>query len=216
MTYLDKFKRELAYYMRRLCRKGLTSSSGGNLSCMVSNKILMTPSGIDKESLKSDDIVVMDLNGKILESPSRALPSIEHKFHLMVYRKRRDVSAVVHAHPLYLSLLSATKLEIDCRLIAESYAILGAINYVPFELMGSQALADSISSSAASSNCIVMRNHGVIALGKDLFQAFDRVEVAENASKLTLLSRQIPESLLTPINEDSLREIDRLMKREEQ
>lgn len=213
MSYLDKYKREVAYYMKRLCRKDLTTSSGGNISFMVGNKILITPSGTDKSIMSSDDIVAVDSTGKITESEKGFAPSIEYKFHLMIYKIRKDVSAVVHSHPVYASALAASSFEINNRLLAESYAILGKIQYVPFDIMGTHELAENIRKAAAKADCIVMRNHGVITLGKDLFQAFDRMEVAENAAKLTVIHHGLPQNSSVELNEEELAGIDKIMGR---
>ena len=139
-----KLRREVAYYMKRLCKEALTTSSGGNISLRHGEKVFITPSSTDKSIMDEDDVIAVDLEGRVLESPKGLKPSIECAFHLMIYKSRKDVSAVVHAHPVYATSIAASTAEIENTLIAESYAILGKIAYVPFSIMGSPELAGDI------------------------------------------------------------------------
>jgi L-fuculose-phosphate aldolase len=107
--------------------------------------------------------------------------------HLEIYKRRPDVKAVVHAHPVTASAFAASSHPIGTKYLAESLVILGDIAYAPYARMGSNELAEVVGDAAEKSNCIVMRNHGVIALGDNLLQAFDRLEVMENAAKITLI-----------------------------
>lgn len=208
-----KFRREVAYYMQRLCKEGLTTSSGGNISTRNGEVVLITPSSTDKTVMEEDDVIAVDLEGRILESPKGLKPSIECAFHLMVYKTRKDVSAIVHAHPVYATSIAASTAEIENTLVAESYAILGKIAYVPFSIMGSNELADNIGHAVTGSDCIVMRNHGILALGKNLFQAFDRMEVAENAAKITIICKEFLKGKSVHLPEKELKAIDHLMGR---
>ncbi|HBC88218.1 MAG TPA: aldolase [Lentisphaeria bacterium] len=208
---INEYKEDIAYFMRRLYQQGLTTTSGGNLSVRLpGGKVLITPSGSDKGRMKGSEIGVMDLNGKIL---SKFKPSIESSMHLMIYKARPDISAIVHAHPVVASSFAATDAEINCRLLAESYAILGRPAYAPYQLMGSKNLAETVSEIAKSANCIIMRNHGVLTVGKSLLEAFDRLEVLETCAKMTLISNAFFNKRTKLLNGRHLVEIDKLMGR---
>ncbi len=208
---MNTAKDEIAYFMRRLYQQGLTTTSGGNLSVRLpGNKILLTPSASDKGRMKGSEIGVMDMDGKIL---SKFKPSIESSMHLMIYKVRPDVNAVVHAHPVVASTFAATDAEINCRLLAESYAILGKPAYAPYLLMGTKELAETVSKTAKSANCIIMRNHGVLTVGKSLLEAFDRLEVLETCAKMTLLSNSFFRGKTKLLDRNSLEDIDVLMGR---
>jgi L-fuculose-phosphate aldolase len=205
--------REVARFMRRLYRMGLTTTSGGNLSRRLADGgFLLTPSASDKGRMRGGEIGVLAADGEPL-APSGFRPSIESRMHLAVYRTRPDVGAVVHAHPLTASAFAATRAEIDTGLIAEARAILGRIAYVPYFPMGSAELAEAVGAAAAGADCLVMRNHGALTVGRDLLQAFDRLEVLESAARMTLLVRQHLRDEATPLSPAALAQIDRFMGR---
>jgi len=160
-------KDDVASYMRLMCEKGLTTSSGGNISVRGGNdQIYITPSGPGKESLRRSDILTIKLDGSV--SGDGDLPSIESPMHLMIYEYRTDVNAVIHAHPLFTTAFLCTEREIDFALTTESKMLGDSAVEVEFDLAGSMELASSVSTAARSSSLILMRNHGVVALGRSL------------------------------------------------
>ncbi len=198
--------------MRRLYRQKLTTTSGGNISAILEDDtVLLTASATDKARISSSEIIVMNGNGEILEGK---LPvTIENKMHLEIYATRKDVNAIVHAHPVSGSALSASLVKIRTDLIAESRAILGEIAYADYRIMGSKELAQVVAKFAKHSDCIVMQNHGVIALGKTLLQAFDRIEVLEIAAQMTILHQSALKGSTLALSKKDLRDLDKLMGR---
>lgn len=181
-----KERREVARFMRRLYNHGLTTTSGGNISLRISEElILITPSATDKGSMKWKEIGIMTIEGKNLTPELK--PSMESEMHLSIYRKKKDVRAVVHAHPVFASSFTATKCTIDTTLTAEAAAILGTPLMVPYALMGTAGLAKIVSKNVQNSEILLLENHGVLTTGGTLLQAFDRIEVLENAARMTLI-----------------------------
>ena len=176
---------EIAYFMCRLYQQGLTTTSGGNISARCGENILITPSATDKGRMKGSEIGMLNMDCEIVGTNFK--PTIESQMHLEIYRRRPDVKAIVHAHPVTASAFAASKRPIETKYLAESLVILGEIAYAPYAQMGSNELAEVVGNAAEKSNCIVMQNHGIIALGDNLLQAFDRLEVMENAAKITLI-----------------------------
>jgi L-fuculose-phosphate aldolase len=176
---------EIAYFMCRLYQQGLTTTSGGNISARYGENILITPSATDKGRMKGSEIGMLNMDCGIVGAEFK--PTIESRMHLEIYKRRPDVKAIVHAHPVTASAFAASSHPIGTKYLAESLVILGDIAYAPYARMGSNELAEVVGDAAEKSNCIVMRNHGVIALGDNLLQAFDRLEVMENAAKITLI-----------------------------
>lgn len=213
-TAFIAFRKEVARYMRRLYDRGLTTASGGNISVSIPQGILITPSALDKGSIKSKQIAIISPDGKN-QSPELK-PSIETGMHMAIYKNRPDVKAVVHAHPPIASCFTAMHKQINCCLIAEARAILGIPVMAPYALMGTEELAASVASAAVSGegnghpNVILLENHGVVCLGKNLLGAFDRMEVLEAAAKMTMISSIIgaPKQL----TDEQLKAIDLLMK----
>lgn len=189
---MDKIKslsEEIAYFMCRLYKCGLTTTSGGNISARYGDKVLITPSATDKARMTADQIGVLDMDCNIIGKTFK--PTIESRMHVEIYKRRPDVQAVVHAHPVYASAFAASKRSISTKYLAEALVVLGEIAYAPYACQGTEQLAQIIGDAAESADCIVMQNHGIIALGNNLLQAFDRLEVLENAAKTTFICQGV-------------------------
>jgi L-fuculose-phosphate aldolase len=201
---------EIASIMRRLYRQGLTTTSGGNISMRDSTgTVFITASKSDKGTLREDQVAVLTLSGENL-TPGLC-PSIETEMHLEIYRRYSGVNAIVHAHPPIVSSFCATSSTINCRLIAESYAIIGEPVRAPYALMGTAALADNVATAAGCGACVLLDNHGALATGKTLLEAFDRMEVLEAAARLTLLTSRIGH--VNELSAEQLSAIDLLLGR---
>ena len=203
-------REEVARFMRRLYRQKLTTTGGGNISCRTADgNIVITASGSDKAEQSADTVGVITPEGKSL-TPDLKL-SIETGMHLAIYAVRPDISAIVHAHPVTASLFSAARsIPLNLHLTAEAYAIAENAVRIPYALMGTEALARLAAEHLQNADCGLLENHGVIALGKSLLAAFDKMEVLENAARQTLMAQTIP---CTPLSPEQLREIDILTGR---
>ena len=205
---MDKIKslsEEIAYFMCRLYKCGLTTTSGGNISARYGNKVLITPSATDKGRMTADQIGMLDMNCNIVGREFK--PTIESRMHLEIYKRCPDVQAVVHAHPVYASAFAASKRPISTKYLAEALVVLGEIAYAPYACQGTEQLAQIIGDAAEKADCIVMQNHGIIALGKNLLQAFDRLEVLENAAKTTFICQGPLVSDSRELNEEQAQEL---------
>lgn len=204
-------RKEVAYFMRRLYKQKLTTTSGGNISLRLDDNIIaMTPAALDKGKLTASQISLLRLDGENL-TPDLKVTS-EAPMHLRILQARPDINAVVHAHPVTASAFSASETPIRCDLLSEGYAILGKILVAPYGLTASDELADTVARTARETDCLLMRNHGVVALGKTLLQAFDRLEVIEIAAQTTLITRQLDG--VEPMTPQQLGEIDALIGRQ--
>ena len=210
---MDNFAEDrecVASAMRRLYGMKLTTTLGGNLSMrLADNTILITPSGTDKSQISSEDIGRMTLNGEVIGESFA--PSIESSMHLEIYAKREDVKFIVHAHPPYLSAFSATTAIINSKLTVETYALLGSISYAAFAPMGTKELALNVANASIGSNCILMRNHGALTIGRTITEAFDRMEVFENAARMTILTGLNLSDYFNPLTEEQCEEIDQII-----
>lgn len=187
MKYVNEMK-ETAQIMSRLYEKQLTTSSGGNISMRVGpDRVIITPSALDKGNLTSETIAVVNLKGENLTSQHKT--SIETEMHLEVYRRRPDISAIVHAHPIHASLFTASSRKLRTDVLAEHRFILGEPVIAPYALMGTTELAAIVGEafSDEKTKVVLMENHGVITVGSSLFQAYDRIEVLEAAARITYM-----------------------------
>jgi len=155
-------RREVALFMRRLYRQGLTTTSGGNISLRISEEIiLITPSATDKGRMRWNEVGIMTMKGENLTPELR--PSIESEMHLSIYRAKNAITAIVHAHPLFASAFTAMKSRINTCLTAEARAICGEPILVPYALMGTAQLAKLASENIHGSDILLLENHGILA-----------------------------------------------------
>lgn len=203
---------QVAYFMRRLYRQGLTTTSGGNISCRVGDGcVAISASKLDKGELAAAGVGVVELAGGGNLTPELGL-SIETGMHLAIYRQRPDVQAIVHAHPVTASAFCAVRgVEVDTTLTAEAYALLGRPVFIPYALMGTDELAGQVAAGIGTAVCLLLENHGVLAVGDTLLAAFDRLELLEVAARHTLIVRQL--GGVRPLDAAKIRELDHFVGR---
>jgi L-fuculose-phosphate aldolase len=207
MKYKEE-RKEVARFMRRLYNQRLTTTSGGNISLRISDEIiLITPSATDKGKMKWDEVGIMNLKGENL-TPHLKL-SIESGMHLSIYISK-NINAIVHAHPVFATSFTAMKRTINTALTAEACAILGEPVFVPYALMGTKELAEIVSDQIDRSDILLLENHGILSVGKDLLQAFDKIEVLENAAKMSVIVEMMGKK--SPLSSVRIAEIKNLFK----
>lgn len=185
---LAKQREEIAYFMRRLYNKNLTTCSGGNLSMRGPGEVvLITPSALDKGELRADQVAVMDMDGKNL-TPHLPL-TIEWDLHLQVLKRRSDIDAVVHAHPPHATAFACMDEPLDIGISSEIYLLIDGIANAPYAPPGTGELAANVAGSMATANVGLMENHGVITVGKTMLKAFDLMEVIENTARMNFIAR---------------------------
>jgi L-fuculose-phosphate aldolase len=201
-----KERKEVAMFMRRLYRQGLTTTSGGNISLKISDEIIaITPSATDKGRMRWKEVGIMTLVGENFTPELK--PSIENEMHLSIYRKKKEISAIVHAHPLFASAFTALKCKINTCLTAEAKAICGDPCIVPYALMGTRELASVASESIMKSDILLLENHGILTTGSSLLQAFDKLEVLENAARMTIIVELAGKK--KPLSKSRVRELEK-------
>ena len=154
--------------------------SGGNVSIRVDDTVYITPTGAILGSLREEDISIVDIEGNIIKGK----PSSELKMHLGIYRNRKDINSVIHTHSLYTTALSVLDREIEL-ITPESKVFIKKIGYVPYLEAGSEELAKEV--SKREEDVIILKNHGVVCLGRDLREAYIKTEVVEEIAKLNFI-----------------------------
>ncbi len=177
MIYKEE-RKSVAKIMRRLYKQRLTTSSGGNVSMKNDDGfVFITASQTDKSIIKWQEIIVFSPEQKNLTP--ELVPSMEFEMHWAIYKARPDVSAIVHAHPVYASTFAVTDIKPVSSMTGEARYVLGEIAISDYKLMGTSELASVCAESLQNADTAIMKNHGAICTGKSLFQAFDRMEVLE-------------------------------------
>jgi len=205
-----EFKRErknVAFFMRRLYEQKLTTTSGGNVSQRIDNFVLITSSQTDKAIIDEDQIGIISMTGKNL---SDLKLSMESKMHLAIYNNRSDVKAIVHAHPVFATSFAIAGKDIKTNLAGEARAVLGKPVVASYALMGSQDLANTVAEVSLNGNVILMENHGILTLGENLLQAYDRMEVLDAAAKMTFITSFMGGG--KELTEEELKAIDKLFE----
>jgi L-fuculose-phosphate aldolase len=171
-------RQQLVQIMDRIYRRGLTTTSGGNLSIRDENGDLwITPAAVDKGNLQPRDIMRLTVDGQV--SGPHA-PSSEYPFHEMIYDQRPDVRAIVHAHSPALVSFSIARQLPDTRIIPQAHHVCGQVGYAPYALPGSRQLGENIAATSAQGfDVVLLENHGVVTTGSDLLTAFQRLETLD-------------------------------------
>lgn len=174
-----------------LYKQGYVVSNDGNISVRISpDTIVVTPTGVSKGDMNPDMMVVMDLDGNVISKGLRG-PSSEVKMHLRVYRENPDVTAVVHAHPIYATSFAIAGVPLDKPILSEAMLQVGVVPVAHYAKPGTTDVPDSIAPFVKDYAAVMLSNHGVLTWGSDLEQALARMEVVENYAKVTLVVNQI-------------------------
>jgi len=203
----EEIKREICRVMAVMHRRGLISAIGGNVSARIpgAEEFWITPSGIFKGELSIDDLVKVNLEGKIIEGFSK--PSVEVNMHREIYRNRPDVNAIVHAHNPVVTGLASAGVEIQ-PITIEATALLKKVPILPFVFPGTKDLASLVAKHIVNAKALILQNHGVIGVGANLVEAEAIVETLEEAAIAQWVAYHfgkpifIPESVVKQLQED--------------
>jgi len=176
---------QIAEIMDRIYRYGMTTTSGGNLSIRDDDgDIWITPGGTDKGVMRPSDVVRLH-DGKPVDTVLK--PSSEHPFHRAVYEARSDVGAILHAHPPALVAFSVAGVAPDTRVLPQAFDACGKVGFAPYAVPGSERLGALIAAKFAEGcDIVILENHGAVAAGKTLLEAFQRFETLEFCARTIL------------------------------
>ena len=190
MARYESVREEICRVCRLLYDRGYVVSNDGNVSARVEeDRVLITPSGVGKGRVTPDMLVLCDLEGRILEGDRH--PSSESGMHLMVYRERPDVRAVVHAHPPFSTARAICRRPLTERYLAEMILGLGEVPVTEFAMPSTAEVPDSVRPFVRTHSAVLLANHGSLAWGSDLLSAFDRLEVMEQTAKVCFLGERM-------------------------
>ena len=173
---------------RRLDALGFAPATDGNVSARIGTDLcLVTPAGREKGSLEEDELLVVDLEGRVVKGAGR--PSTETPMHLLCFRRRGDVGAVVHAHPPVATAFAAAGASLDAPVMPEIVLTVGAVPLVPYATPGTEDLARALEPWVDRHDAFLLASHGVLTLGRDVKEALHRMERVEHLAKVTLAAR---------------------------
>ena len=179
---------------RRLYARGYVASNDGNISARLeASRVLMTPAGVSKGFMTPDMMVVTDLEGRVVARGAGGEagrgPSTEMQMHLAAYHERPDVHAVVHAHPPLATGFAVAGIALDRAVLAEVVTTLGSIPIAAYGTPSTPELPAAVAKYVKAHDGMLLANHGALALGKDLFSAYYKMETIEHAANISLVAR---------------------------
>jgi len=168
---LEFERKEVVRFARHMLESGLVVGTGGNISIFnrEKNLVAITPGSKDYMDMGPEDIVIVDLDGKIIEGGGN--PSSELKLHTIFYKNRKDINAVVHTHSFYASALSCLNKDLP----AVHYMIAsagGSLKCVPYATFGTSELADNALSGMKNRKAVLLGNHGLVSGARTIEQAY--------------------------------------------
>lgn len=198
----EEARRAVCETARRMMRDGLVKLTSGNISCQVpdTDYIAITPSGMDYETMTPADIVVVDLEGRVIDGARR--PSTETPMHRLTYLNRPDVGGVVHTHSIYASAFACLGVEMPIISTELAMVVGGTIRCAPYAKSGTQEMAETAVSALGHEDLVVfLQNHGVLAVGRTLREAYNAAVAVEEAAMIYYLARQMGTPIVIPAAE---------------
>lgn len=191
-------------YGKKLVTNGLTTGSGGNISVLNRelNLVAISPSGLDYFETETEDIVIVDLDGNVVEGDLK--PSSEMGMHLIFYKNREDINGIVHTHSKFATAISCMGWELK-----PVHYLIGMAGFdvkcAKYATYGSDELAENALEAIGDRNAVLLGNHGLIALGSDVEKAFSTAEHLEFVSEIYYITKTLGEPNL--LNEKQIEEV---------
>ncbi|MEJ5306584.1 MAG: class II aldolase/adducin family protein [Ignavibacteria bacterium] len=185
-----QLKKELVEICHKIHSKGFVSATDGNVSVRIKkDRIICTPTSVPKEKITEKDLITLNLDGKIISGSRK--PSTEIKMHLAIYKERKDVNAVVHAHPIFATAFASSKLALDIPFLPEVILNLGLVPVCEYSTPSTEEVVKSIIPFIQKTNLLLLQNHGAVTYGKNLEEAYYLLEKLEHTAKVFSIAMQL-------------------------
>ncbi len=185
-----ELRAEIVRVGRLMHANEFVDGTSGNLSARLGpDRILATPSGLAKGFLEPDQLIVVNLRGEVMAAGPGLQPTSELLMHLEAYRRRPDVNAVIHAHPITSVALSIAGVSLAECVIPEAIVVLGLVPTTPYATPSSEENQRAISEVIVRHDAIILQYHGTLTVGRDVTEAYLRLETLEHTAKIVALSK---------------------------
>jgi len=190
----EEIKENIARYSNLLYQRGLVGAAGGNVSIKTGDNILITAGGRSLRNITADEILVLDMQEKLIEGRKDLKPSKEVFLHINVYRAREDVDCVIHAHPVYATSFATSGKTIPMITASSKLKLIG-IPLIEYADPGSEKLAtyvyQGVSRAPLDISAVLLEAHGLIAFSNGIENCFNIAELVEETAKIAYVSGQI-------------------------
>jgi L-fuculose-phosphate aldolase len=195
---------------KRMYDRGYIASNDGNISARLSqDRILITPTGVSKGFMKPEDLIVIDYNGKVISGSKK--PSSESMMHLQVYKDRPDVNSVCHSHPPYATGFAVAGIPLDKCVLPEVIIVLGGIPLIEYGTPGTEEFYKPVLPLIKDYDAFLLANHGALTVGKDVVNAFHKMETLEHFAHIAFVAQQLGH--LNTLNKDQVQKLTDLREK---
>lgn len=185
-------KEQICEIGKRIYDKGFVAANDGNISVRISDtEFLITPTSISKGFMTPEMILKVDLEGNVLEGHGHYKPTSEMKMHLLVYRERPEIKAVVHVHPPYATAFAVAGIPLNQAILPESVVFLGTIPVAEYGTPSTEEIPAAVKKHVHHHQGVLLENHGALTWGKDLEHAYYLMESLEFSAKINWLAKQM-------------------------
>ncbi len=190
MSSCEDIRDAIVDICQRLYQRGFIAGTEGNVSVRVdADRLWITPSGFHKGMLRADELLLIDLEGRVHDGRGR--PSSETPMHLALYHSREDIQSVVHAHPPIATAMTVTGSPLATNLLPEAVMVLGDVPTVPYRLPSTWDFANMVREAMQHTNAALLENHGAVAVGTSLQVAFNVMETIERAAQIFSIAKTL-------------------------
>jgi L-fuculose-phosphate aldolase len=190
VSNLLTLKREIVEVGRRVYQRGYVASNDGNISARLDEKrIVITPTGVSKGFMSPEDLIVVDLDGKVVSGTKK--PSSEIFMHISVYKHRPDVNSVCHAHPPYATGFAVAGIPLDKCILPEVIIVLGGVPIVEYGTPGTAEFFTPVLKIIDKYDAFLLANHGALTIGKDVVNAYHKMETLEHFAHIAFVAQQL-------------------------
>lgn len=199
-----EYRQDIVEVCRRMYARGFISGSDGNVSARLgADRVLSTPSGVNKGFISPRDLIVTDMSGKKLQGEGK--PTTELFMHLEAYRRRKDIGAVIHAHPPFTVAFSIAGQKLPQCVMPEIVMMFGSIPMAVYATPCTEEGPRAISGLIGDCDALIIERHGTLTVGEDVFSAYDKLEKVEHSAEVSLAARLL--GPVKPLPEEEIRKL---------
>ncbi|MGA7578855.1 MAG: class II aldolase/adducin family protein [Desulfobaccales bacterium] len=206
-----QLKQDIVRVCQMLHRKNYLAATDGNVSVRLGDQVLLTPSGVNKGMMAEDQVITVDLEGRLLAGTGR--PTSELRMHLLVYELRPEAGAVVHAHLPYATACTLAGISLLEPILPEVVITLKGIPTAAYATPGTEEVPKAIRDFIPEFDAILLSRHGAMTVGHDVMDAYNKMEKLEHTARVVLAARL--QGTVSPLSDSEVEKLRRLREKYE-